>query len=405
MFSTKTKNENAKSPFIIFDVGSASVGGALVAASDEGKKARIVYDTRIPITFQEDIKYDRLLAEMLSTLKSVATNIEQDGIKKISNEIDAKDIKNVFCVFASPWYVSDINVIKFQKDKPFRISLEFISEIIKNADKEFKKQFDNKKVSPKLIEKNILQILLNGYNTSNPHGKKASRIDMTLFRSMISGEVEKETRGLLEKTFSASDISFHTFSLASFSAVRDIFSTEKNFLLMDIGGEVTDIAIIRDDTLVKTTSFGIGRNALIRESAKLLKTIPEESHSLLRLLFEGKSIGKESVKMEKALLATKEQWLSSFRKVLADFSDGLSLPKTIFLTVDTDVSKWFIDIIKNDEFSAHTLVAKPFTVVELSPRILGKHCEAPQKRNSGCDPFLALEALFFHKIADVTGGI
>lgn len=399
-------SKTRQSSFVVFDVGSASVGGALIMAPEENSKAKIIYDVRIPITFQKNIDYDRLMAEMLSTLKSVVVDIEQNGIRKFGDEIGVQNIINVFCVFASPWYVSDINILKFQKDKPFTISLEFISKIIKDSDKKFKKlsekQFGDKEIiNPRLIEKNIIQILLNGYSTNIPYGKKASHIDMTLFRSVISGEVEKKTRDVLEKTFSASDISFHTFSLASFLVVRDIFSAEKNFLLMDIGGEVTDIAIIRNDTIVKTISFPIGKNSLIRESAKLLKTIPEEAHSLLRLYLEGKSIGRESAKMEKALLIAKEQWLSSFRKVLADFSEGLSLPKTIFLTIDTDVSKWFIEIIKNDEFSAYTLAGSSFTVVELSSRILKEHCQAPKKNNFGCDPFLALEALFFHKIAGV----
>jgi len=399
-----------QSPFVVFDIGSASVGGALVAAPDESGKAKIIYSTRIAITFQEDINYDRLMIEMLSAMKSVATNIEQDGIRKSGNEIDVGDIRDVFCVFASPWYVSDINVLKVQRDEPFMISPEFISDIIKAKDEKFKEslrqQLDNKEITnSKLIEKNIIQILLDGYNTDSPHGKKANSIEMTVFKSMISGEIEKKVKELLEKVFSASDISLHTFSLASFGAVRDIFSSEKNFLLMDIGGEVTDIAIVRNDTLVKTTSFDIGKNSLIRESAKLLNTIPEEAHSLLRLYLEGKSIGKESAKMEKALLAAKGEWLSSFRKILTDFSDGLSLPKTIFLTVDTDVGKWFIDTIKSDEFSSYTLAGKPFTVVELSSRILGEHCQTPKDDNFGCDPFLALEALFFHKITDASGDI
>lgn len=398
--------KHKQSPFIVFDVGSASIGGALVGAHDEDTKAKIIYDIRIPITFQKNIKYDRLMKEMFSTMKSVAANIERNGIRKFGNNINVRDIKDVFCVFASPWYVSDISVLKFQKDKPVTISPEFISEIIKNADnksnKSFKGQFNKKKITnPKLIEKNIIQILLNGYATNNPYGKKSDRVDMTLFTGMISGKIENKTRELLEKTFSASDISFHTFSLVSFGAVRDIFSTEKNFLLMDIGGEVTDISIIRNDTIVKITSFPIGKNSFIRESAKSLNTIPEEAHSLLRLYLEGKSIGQESEKMEKALIAAKEKWLLSFRKTLADFEGGLSLPKTIFLTVDTDVSKLFIDIIKNDEFSAHTLANQAFTIVELSSRILKEYCQASKESNFRCDPFLAVEALFFHRIANV----
>ena len=64
------------------------------------------------------------------------------------------------------------------------------------------------------------------------------------------------------------------------------------------------------------------------------------------------------------------------------------------------MGRWFIDIIKNDEFSSHTLAEEPFTVVELSSRILNEYCTMPESSTKGCDPFLALEALFVHKIAN-----
>ena len=71
----------------------------------------------------------------------------------------------------------------------------------------------------------------------------------------------------------------------------------------------------------------------------------------------------------------KENGYLFLRKIPSDFSEGFSLPKTVLLTVDTDMGRWFIDIIKNDEFSSHTLAEEPFTVVELSSRILNEYCQ------------------------------
>jgi hypothetical protein len=71
----------------------------------------------------------------------------------------------------------------------------------------------------------------------------------------------------------------------------------------------------------------------------------------------------------------------------------------VFLTVDEDIGKWFNDAIKNEEFVGYTLAERPFTVITLSEKQLLKYCVTIGE--SRCDPFLALEALFFHKIADI----
>jgi cell division ATPase FtsA len=400
------KKENKSSPFIVFDIGSASVGAAIALVPEEEQIPQIIYNTRAPIVAKNSHDSSRFLLAMLSALKTTAINIERDGIRKLSdNKLNTKDIKNVFCVLSSSWHKSSIEVFKLRKEKPFIVSSKFISNMIKNADEQFlksiKNQSDNKKiVNPKVIEKNIIKILLNGYNTNEPNGKKVNNIDVVLFMSIISGEVLEKIESILEKIFSVKNISFHTFTLSAFSVVRDIFSTEENFLLMDISGETTSITLVRNETIVKDINLPLGKNFLIEKVASSLNTVYEEAHSLIRLFLEGKSINTENVKIEKILKDVREEWLSSFRKVLSDFSEGLSLPKTIFLTIDTDIGKWFVDTIKSDEFSIHTLAEQPFTIVELSSRILSKHCLVSQENLTGCDIFLSIDVIFANKIVN-----
>jgi cell division ATPase FtsA len=314
--------------------------------------------------------------------------------KLFTEKIGTKNIKDVFCILGSPWYKAEIKNTKIKEKKPFTISSKIISNILDEESKKF--------IEPnnELIEKSAIQILLNGYNIDNPYGKEASTVDTTLFLSTMSDEVQEKVTDLLETIFVSSNISFNTFALSSFSAVRDIFKTEKNFLLLDISGETTDITLVRGETIKKIASFKLGKNFFIRKVKNSLNTIAEEAHSLIRLFISGKSKDTESIKIETTLKEAKEEWLSHFRKILSDFSEGFSLPKTLLLSADTDMSKWFIDIIKNDEFSSLTLAEEPFTVIELSSRILNEHCVMPKDSKKGCDPFLVLEALFAHKIAN-----
>lgn len=395
------KKANKQFPFIVFDIGSASIGGAIAIASEKNDAIEIIYQTRISINSHKYLNYERLFLAMLTSLKIAAENIEQNRLRFFSeNNFELKDI---FCVFSSLWCVYDISALKFIKEKSFIVSERFISDNIKDSEEELKKSLQNKlnqnNISdPVLMEKNTIQVLLNGYNTNKPYGKETSRMDITLFMSMISNEIREKVKNIIEKAFNTDNISYNSFALASFLVTRDIFSAEKDFLLMDISGEVSDIMLIRDDAIVKTSTFPLGSNFLIRKTAEALNITPEEAHSLIRLFFERKSSSAKYSEIKKALIAIKEEWLYSFRKTLSDFAEKLFLPKTIFLLIDTDVASWFIDIIKNDEFSSHTLTQQQFTVVELRGGIFKKYCYTKNKDEKECDPFLAIEALFARKI-------
>ncbi len=395
-FSKKGKKP---SPFIVFDIGSASIGAAILVFDEETDKISVLYDTRVFIAFQKKFFKDKhLTVATISALKKAVQNIQDKGMKKIPNGSSKTKniIEDVYCIIGSPWYEAEIKNMKFTEDEPFTVSSKLISKILDEESKKFETS------KGKLMEKNIIQVLLNGYSTDDPYGKEALVVDTTLFFSTVSNDLQDKVKDVLETSFTVSDISFNTFALTSFSAVRDIFKTEKNFLLMDISGEITDIMLVRDETIKKIASFRLGKNFLIRKVASSLSTIHEEAHSLIRLFINGKSMDSESAKIEPVLKEAKEEWLSYLRKTLSDFSEGISLPKTVLLSVDTDLGKWFVDTIKNDEFSSHTLAEEPFTVVELSSRILNEYCTMPEDSPRGCDPFLALAAIFVfvHKIAN-----
>jgi len=96
---SSTKKDSQTSPFVIFDIGSASVGAAIVLVPSEEQMPKIIYDTRTPIVSRDPKNYARLLSSMLSAFKNATVEIEQDGARKLlDNKLSMKDIKNVFCV-------------------------------------------------------------------------------------------------------------------------------------------------------------------------------------------------------------------------------------------------------------------------------------------------------------------
>jgi hypothetical protein len=396
MFGKKDKKMYA----IIFDIGSGSVGGAVVEfSSNEKIIPEILYALRTPISYQKHLRPDRFLNEMLISLNSVSQDIEKNGLRKLKSYRFA--IEDIFCVFSSPWYAAQTKILKLKRREPFTLTAGSIMKIIARADSHFRKTSEvpgrnQKEEDMKLIERNAIQISLNEYPTEKPFGKKARSADIALYLSMISNDVYIKTRDTLKNTFNTDSISYHSFALSSFSALRDVFASEKNFLIMDISGELTDILLVREGVLLETISFPLGKNFILRYISESLDTIPEEAHSLIRAYLENKGDGGKSSKFDKILLQMKDKWLAAFRKALSDLGEGLPLPRTIFLTADIDLGNWFAETINNDDFSKNTLAEAPFTVVLVKDKQLEEYVHT--QKGVPSDFFIALESIFFQNV-------
>jgi hypothetical protein len=90
----------------IFDIGNGSVGGALVKFSKRDHPV-ILYTHREPLTYMIHPTPKHLLGSMLKLLKSVATHLAKEGLIHVrTSPFGGHRLRDVHCVFASPWYIS-----------------------------------------------------------------------------------------------------------------------------------------------------------------------------------------------------------------------------------------------------------------------------------------------------------
>jgi len=202
----------------------------------------------------------------------------------------------------------------------------------------------------------------------------------------------KTFKNKIEKNFANSQVKVYTFPFASFVVARDLFH-EKNFLFLDISGEVTDISAVRDNVIQETTSFPAGKNFLLRELAKKISVSSAEALSAFRMLKDETLHDKAQTKTSEALSEIGKEWRASLQKALLDATpkEGL-LPHDIFLAADPDVSPWFIDNIQDEKLSQITLSGDVFTVRHLNSVFMASFCDSDAKIDR--DPFLMIEGIF-----------
>ena len=381
----RKKEESA----LVFDVGSASVGGALFYAQASGAP-QIVYSIREPIVLEEKLEFEKFFSLTLKSLESVAESICSTGLA-IPDKI--------FCVLSSPWYVSQIRNVAMKKNTPFTFTPKLANSLIQKEVSLFEEECRKKclhsdgRVIP--IELKNMRIKLNGYATPEPLNQKALSLEMALFVSICAERILEKIKEAINRHFFIKKIRFSSFTLASFAVARDVFIHQDNFLLIDIGGEVADISMIKKDVLCSSVSFPLGRNFLIRGLASILGCSLEEAKSYLSLYKDGHISDPALKKVEPVINKLKSQWLAKFQESLINLSNDISIPSTIFLTVDQALADFFIETIKSEQFNQYTLTESKFKVVFLGTQAL--HGIALFQENVIRDPFVIIESIYVNR--------
>ena len=382
--------QNKKSELVlVFDIGSSSVGGVLFFTEQSGIP-KIIFSVRENIILENEINPDRFLFLTVKALETVAGRICLSG---------SGAPKQIFCILSSPWYASQSRVIKFKQDAPFVFSQELANELIGKEMGLFKKerlsQYIEAGNKAEQIELKSMKITLNGYPALKPFGQKAKELEMMVFVSMSGDRVLEKIGEVIARHFHLKKAKYSSFAMASFSVVRDLFSNHKNFLLVDISGEMTDISLVKEEALNESGSFPLGSNFIVRGIASALKCTISEAKSFFSLYKDGHANLTTERKLEPTMLKLKTDWLKNFQETLASLSKEISIPSDVFVTVDQELANFFSEVIKTEQFNQYILTESKFNVILIDNKIL--HGLALFRGEVARDPFLTLEAIYINR--------
>ncbi len=382
---SKDKNELA----LVFDMGSASVGGALFRMDKLGIP-KIIYSIRESMDLEANINIDRFLLLATKSLDVVASKILKSGLGAP---------KKFFCILSSPWYASQTRTISLQKNTPFIFTSKLADSLIAKEVNLFEEEHLAKYIHTpnkiRAIELKNMQTILNGYSTSGPLGQKAKELEMSIFISMSVEQVLSKVEDVVAKHFHSKDIKFSSFVLSSFLVVRDLFLHQENFLLVDISGEMTDISMVKKSILRESISYPLGYNFMIRGVASALGCSLSDAKSFISLYKDGHAEESTGKKLEGVLGKLRMEWLKKFQESLPNLSNDISIPATIFVTVDQELADFFSATIKAEQFNQYTLTESKFQVIPLSTEML--HGTVAFEEGVARDPFLIIESIYINR--------
>jgi len=390
---TRSKNKN-RSIALVFDIGSGSVGGGLVVLS-ENDLPKLLYSARRDIVFQENLNFDRFVSSMFESFTVVVQNIQRKGLQYINTkELHPDNIGYSLFMYASPWYSAQTKILTLKKEKPFVVTRGLVDKIIQKEKKSSLKDTvvdDNKPTSRgDVIERSVTAIKLNGYTVSDVDNKVAKDLELTVSTTTLSHSVASGLEDILRHHFYEGPVVHHSFPMTIFAAIRDIFDSVNDFLVMDVSGEVTDISLVKNGALLETASFPIGKNYVIRRLIKELGISSSEAQSLLRMYSEKSTTSASSIKTQEVMMDIKSKWSDGFNKALKEIEEELIIPHNLFFIAD----KEFIPLLK--VFIEGADKHNRFQSESVEYMTIRKYVDFSSEQRQ--DPFLGLGTFFLNKI-------
>ena len=379
----------------IIDIGSASVGGAIVELPktniNQKKVCPIIkYSLREPITLTDQIGFKTFIKEIFEALDKI--------LEKIKAEKSSFDECLVF--LSSPFYLSQTKIIRVKKNEPFLVTKKFVDQLL--AEENHKLLQNHPRLYPDLLadttavlENIIMQSKLNGYETSNIHNRKTNDLILAQYLSIVSKQLADKFNELIRRRLKVKKISFCSLALGVSSIVRDI-GGHRNFLILDVSGELTDLIIATDGYLAENISFPHGRNFIIRGLAERLSASKETAYSELKMYKMGQLDENRKEKIKSALDDLKKDWLIGLAKALNTAMESIILPKLAFIVGDDVLAEIFADWMADQSLLEFSLANQPIEFKLLRNKELGDYCL--DQSGERIDPFFQIEGLFAEKV-------
>lgn len=345
LFSKKAHDEC----FLICDIGSGSVALALVS---ESQKREVLLLKRSRIGVHENPKRRKDDTDSISALKQMS--------KEFSAQLHELQktrpfyMKRAHIVFSSPWYISKTIAKEIKKDRPFVLDSHVLSEIIDQEEKHFEQlvasdhsdRYSGKGIH--MIEREVMRVALNGYSTTDPYLKKASRINFSLYMGIIAYDFLLTVDTILRNTFHLSKVTAHTFPLLAYKAISEIYPHEKHFVIIDFGAEATDVSFVEEGVIISSESFSFGRSHIIQNISKDLAVPIDVAESYIKMMKEGvletETAQDVTHSISKSLVFWIERWNDMcLRNNCADIQS-----KKIHITIKNDVSSFVTEVIQKE---------------------------------------------------------
>ncbi|PCI30101.1 hypothetical protein COB55_00905 [Candidatus Wolfebacteria bacterium] len=398
-----SSSKNKHDIILALDIGSSRISAALIELN-AGFTPKILFSVNHVLETGQNLSLVKLANEMSATLTIVLHRVESDGVDALLRHGYCQEsIKKVAVTIAAPWVHSETRTITYEQGTPFTVSPTMLSSLVNQEVEEIIKKEATTKASlvhkPEVLEvidQSVMRLLLNGYESQPEYKGEVDHLEASVFVSISPKKILNTIRRHIDLTIGVRNIIFNAFPVIASTVLRDMVSVDDSFIVLSVGGEMSEVMIMHTGILEKTLPVAVGRNHIIRNVGASLNISPTQAHSLLRLYAEGRGDAKSTSTINTVLGSIVDNIVSIFDKQISEYPENHLLPSQVFVISDEEVLSWmnvFSGSSKPKEIVVH---GQTFSVALLGEHTFSSFCNFSE--GAYRSPFLSTEALFFNKM-------
>lgn len=385
----------------LLDIGSGSVLSSIIASDSQKAYPEIIWSHREHTILKQSHTATDSAKSILTSLVNALITLESEGKATLRNKYPHTHLTELMVTIAAPWSYTAVKTISYNQEEPFVVTETLINDLIETAHRKVEEELlEHERVSSlglSVISRSLLQVIANGYVIVRNNNQSASTLKLIEASAVAQDNLVTAVIENKEKTLPNAELSITSFMIPFFYSTQSLAAAKnlRDYLLVDITYEATEIGVVRDGALLYCTHAIRGSFSIARDIAEALGIPTEEAYGYLRSqqlehYMETYSEAKQGA--VKDLLTAYEDTLCGLFK---ETGDNLAIPRTIFIHGDLATEEFFNTHVKA---AAKLATNSDHAVHNVSADMLSEHYTEAEQKNITIhdDSALLIAAHFFH---------
>lgn len=236
-WQTLLRERERTEPIALIDFGADSIGGAY-ALSAPGEPPVLLYSRRLPVEARRGEPLERAALRALTVLLDA---LLREGAPVLVRAVGSGNVGEILVSFDSPWQTTAARVEHLEQDEPFVFTRALADALLEKT--------RDKTLAGPFVEERVVSVMLNGYETREPYGKRARRAKIIALSSAINTSVAEEVISMLRGMYHTKHVAPVAAASLRYEAARLAFPHERDALIIDAMGRAPSAALVRRDML------------------------------------------------------------------------------------------------------------------------------------------------------------
>lgn len=384
------KSRNKPLYAALFDIGSESVGIAIVESDKSQQYPKVLFSHRVHmrITKKKLTMGDRLRT-MKEALFSASLIISRDGIEALALHNKHARIGKVMITCSAPWSYTISRNVAYENETELKVSRELVDDLVTSAESEIEKHLNEATTGSELtydiVERATVDVRINDYPILKPFGLRGKEISLVHVTGLIPREVITVLKEVEEKIFPNTELRAHTFLLVLYCVLRELYTDKTALTIVHVTGDSTEFGIIEGDTLVESLSVPTGLESIVRSLMVNEGETAKEMYALLEMYSKNELADDARARVENAL----KTYIQEVSESIKEQAAARRFPKTAFVLAPSPFTDLFVTVLDK---TLHDTLGITGELLTLAPDVLNATALDESDTN------ISIASRFFHKL-------